>query len=192
MFKKILFFSLFIYITSFSFKFSYISGLFNYKGFVYNPYRVFNLPPWTPMKKIKKRYNELVREYHPDKSHKDTRKEFEIIQQSYDSIKKSRKENEDNDNEINFTSVITETIRSILNVEILFVVIYMIAYITYKFQMLIIIPLFYMIFSFTFIDNMFPHFFKTEFSEYVTCVVVGFILYILHRKYISNIFKNKN
>ena len=75
MLKKILFCSLIINITSFTFSFNIISDIFNYRGVVYNPYRVFGLPPWTSMKKIKKKYKELVKKYHPDKSH--TRKEFE-------------------------------------------------------------------------------------------------------------------
>ena len=93
MLKKVLFYSLFIYISSFTFKFSFFSfsDLYKNKEFINNPYRVFNLPPWTPMKQIKKKYNELVRQYHPDKSHKDTRKEFEMIQRSYDTIKKIEK-----------------------------------------------------------------------------------------------------
>ena len=43
------------------------------------------------MKTIRKKYNELVKKYHPDKSHSDTRKEFEMIQQSYDLIKKKKR-----------------------------------------------------------------------------------------------------
>ena len=192
MLKKILLCSLIINITSFTFSFNINSNLFNYKGLVYNPYRVFNLPPWSSMKKIKKRYNELVRQYHPDKSHTDTRKEFEMIQQSYDLIKKKRKENEESENEIAFSTVITDTIRSVLNIELLFLGIYIIAYITYSFQMLIFVPLFYIIFSFTFIDNMLPHWFQTEFKLYISCFIVGIALFILHKKYIKNIFKINN
>ena len=94
MIRKVLFCTLLISVTTISFKFG-LGYLSNYKDVVYNPYRVFGLPPWTSMKKIRKKYNELVRKFHPDKSHKDTRKEFELIQQSYDIIKKSRKENEE-------------------------------------------------------------------------------------------------
>ena len=137
MIRKVLFCTLLISVTTISFKFG-LGYLSNYKDVVYNPYRVFGLPPWTSMKKIRKKYNELVRKYHPDKSHKDTRKEFELIQQSYDIIEKSRKENEENEEEMSFSTVITETIRSILGVEIIFFAIYMLAYITYKFQMLIV------------------------------------------------------
>ena len=82
MFQKLLFCSLIIGIASFTINFNF--DFSNYKGVVYNPYRVFKLPPWSSMKTIKKKYNELVRKYHPDKSHGDTRKEFETIQQSYD------------------------------------------------------------------------------------------------------------
>ena len=180
MIKKLLLFSLITYINSFTIGFSIFP---NYKDVVYNPYRVFRLPPWTSMKKIKKKYNELVKKYHPDKSHSDTRKQFELIQKSYDLIKKMRKENEENEEEMNFPSLIVETIRSIMNVEIIFFAIYMIASITYRFQRLIAIPLFYMIISFTFIDNMLPHIFSSETKEYITCIIIGIILITLHNKY---------
>ena len=165
----------------------------NYKGVVYNPYRVFGLPPWTSMKKIKKRYNELVRKYHPDKSHKDTRKEFELVQQSFDAIKKKRKESDENEVEMSFSNVITGTISSIVNIEALLLLVYLIAYVTFKFQMLIVVPLIFMIISFTTIDNLFPHWFDSESYEYLVCFIVGIGLYILYRKYmrdhINNLFK---
>ena len=185
MLKKILFFSLIISITSFTINFNFFSDFLDYKGVVYNPYRVFKLPPWSSMKAIRKKYNELVKKYHPDKSHKDTRKEFEMIQQSYDLIKKKRKENEENETEMSFSAVISETIRSIINVELIFLAIYFLANITFKFQMLIVVPLFYMIISFTFIDNMIPHWFQTEYQKFFTCLIVGIILFILHKKYLK-------
>ena len=188
--KALLFFSFIINI--YSIKFSFF-GLMNYKGVVYNPYRVFGLPPWTSMKKIKKRYNELVRKYHPDKSHKDTRKEFELVQQSFDAIKKKRKESDENEVEMSFSNVITGTISSIVNIEALLLLVYLIAYVTFKFQMLIVVPLIFMIISFTTIDNLFPHWFDSESYEYLVCFIVGIGLYILYRKYmrdhINNLFK---
>ena len=191
MITKILLFFSFI-INIYSIKFSFF-GLMNYKGVVYNPYRVFGLPPWTSMKKIKKRYNELVRKYHPDKSHKDTRKEFELVQQSFDAIKKKRKESDENEVEMSFSNVITGTISSIVNIEALLLLVYLIAYVTFKFQMLIVVPLIFMIISFTTIDNLFPHWFDSESYEYLVCFIVGIGLYILYRKYmrdhINNLFK---
>ena len=188
--KALLFFSFIINI--YSIKFSFFV-LMNYKGVVYNPYRVFGLPPWTSMKKIKKRYNELVRKYHPDKSHKDTRKEFELVQQSFDAIKKKRKESDENEVEMSFSNVITGTISSIVNIEALLLLVYLIAYVTFKFQMLIVVPLIFMIISFTTIDNLFPHWFDSESYEYLVCFIVGIGLYILYRKYmrdhINNLFK---
>ena len=186
---KILLFSL---IISIIYSKNNFGNYFNYKGVVYNPYRVFGLPPWSSMKKIKKKYNELVRKYHPDKSHKDTRKEFELVQQSFDIIKKKRKENEENDEEISFSSVLIETFRSILNVELIYLGVYTLTYISFTFQMLIVEPLFYMILSFTTIDNMIPHWFRTTFEEYLTCFIAGIILYIFHKSYIRNICKRTN
>ena len=183
MFKIFLFCSLIINISSLFFSFNF--GFLDYKGVVYNPYRIFGLPPWTSMKKIKKKYNELVRKYHPDKSHSDTRKEFEVLQQSYDMIKKQRKENEENEEEMSFSIVITDTIRSIINVELIFLGIYSISYIIFSFQMLIAVPLFYMIISFTLIDNVIPHWFRTEYNKYIISFGVGFALFIFHKTFIS-------
>ena len=184
---KTLLFCSFI-INIYSAKFSFF-GFSSYKGVVYNPYRVFGLPPWTSMKKIKKRYNELVRKYHPDKTHKDTRKEFELVQQSFDIIKKKRKESDENEVEMSFSSVITGTISSIVNIEALLLIVYLMAYITFKFQMLIVVPLFFMIISFTTIDNLFPHWFDSESYEYFICFIVGIALYYFFGKYIKAIFK---
>ncbi len=190
MLKNLLFYSLIIAINSATFSFS-INGLkefFKSKGLVYNPYRVFGLPPWTSMKNIKKKYNELVRKYHPDKSHTDTRELFERLQKSYDVIKKTRKENEENEEEVSLSTVITGTIKSILNVELLFLGVYVIIYGIYKFEMLIAVPLFYLILSFTLIDNLIPHWFKKDIYEHITCLVVGFGLYMIHKKYIKDLW----
>ena len=59
--------------------------------------------------------------------------------------------------------------------------------------MLIVVPLIFMIISFTTIDNLFPHWFDSESYEYLVCFLVGIGLYILYRKYardhIINLFK---
>ena len=89
---------------------------------------------------------------------------------------------------MSLSTVITGTIKSILNVELLFLGVYVIIYGIYKFEMLIAVPLFYLILSFTLIDNLIPHWFKKDIYEHITCLVVGFGLYMIHKKYIKDLW----
>ena len=181
--------SIFISIKTFSFS---IKSLFleikriPYQDFFKNPYKVLGLAPWTSMKKIKKKYNELVKKYHPDKN-EGNREHFELIQSAFEKIKKERKEMEEEDDNLSFSSVIRGTISKVLNIEVLFVDAYSISYIIYSFQSLIYVPLFYMVLSFTIIDNLFAQFFSEELFEYIVCVCVGWFLYTRHKI----IFKSK-
>ena len=180
--RILIFLSIFIsiYSDSFSFK-SFFAELkrFPYQEFVQNPYRILRLPPWTSMEKIRKKHKELAKKYHPDKS-EGNREKFELIHQAFEKIKKERKEMEENEN-LSFSSVVKGTISKVLNIEVLFVAAYSISYITFKFQSLIYFPLFYMIISFTIIDNLFAHFFSEEIIEYIACIIAGWFLYTQHK-----------
>ena len=191
--RLILFISFFISIYSITFTFSFKNFFGDlrrlpYEEFVNNPYRILGLAPWTSFKKIKKKYTELVKKVHPDKSETGSREEFELIQQSFEKIKKERKEMEENEenDDISFFSVIRNTISKVLNIEIIFLAVYSVSYLIYKFQSMIYVQLFYMIISFTVIDNIFPHFFKEELFEYITCLIMGYLLYNRHKKYFGN------
>ena len=179
--------SIFININSITFTFS-LGNLFDelqkllVQSLYKNPYRTLNIPPWTSMKKIKKRYNELVKKYHPDRSETGNREEFEIIQQAFEMIKKERKEKEENEN-LSLSDVIKITISKILNIEIIFGLVYTASYLVYKFQKLIYVQLFYMVISFTIIDNLFAHFFSGTLIKYIICLAIGWFLYTRHNKY---------
>ena len=179
--KYLLFFSLLICISS-------INLGFGFKNVVYNPYRVFGLPPWSSMKKIKSKYKQLVLKYHPDKSHGKTTEQFQLIQSSYELIKKRRKENEENDEEMSFSTVISDTIKTIITVELIFLGVYVISYLIYKLQLLIVIPLFYQVVAFVFIDNLIPHWFDEQSVEYFICLCSGIGFYVAHLV-IKRIFK---
>ena len=183
-----LFISFFLTIHSYTFEFSFKSFFADLKRLPYeelfeNPYRILGLAPWTSMKAIRKKYNELVKKYHPDKSATGNRELFELIQKSFKKIKEERKESEENEEDKSFASAIRNTISKILNIEIIFAVIYSASYLIYKFQSLIYVPLFYMVISFTIIDNIFPHFFGEEIIEYIVCIVIGWLLFTRHKKY---------
>ena len=187
--RIILLISFFVTIYSIEFSFSFKNLIYElkrpYQEFMNNPYRILGLAPWSSMKKIKKKYNDLVKKTHPDKSETGSREEFELIQHAFEKIKKERKEIEENE-DISFSSVIRNTISNVLNIEVLFVAAYSISYLIYKFQIMIYVPLFYMIISFTVIDNVFPHFFKDEFFEYITGLIMGYLLYSQHKKFFRN------
>ena len=178
-------------ICSFNFYFSFSSLSFDIKNLEYfnNPYRVLGIAPWSSMKKIRKKYTELAKKKHPDKSATGNREEFEIIQKAFDQIKKERKESEENEEDISFSYVIRNTISKVLHIEIIFAIIYSISHIIYKFQSMVYVPLFYMVLSFTIITNIFPHFFKEELIEYIACAIIGYLLYTRHKKYFR---KNEN
>ena len=89
---------------------------------------------------------------------------------------------------MSLSTVISGTIKSILNVELLFLGVYVLVYGIYKFQMLIVVPLFYLILAFTLIDNLIPHWFKKDIYEHITCLVVGIGLYMIHKRYIKDLW----
>ena len=194
--RLILFISFIISIKTTSFAF-YIKSFFleikklRYEEYFQNPYRILGLSPWTSMKNIKKKYNELVKKKHPDRSNTGNREEFELIQKAFEKIKKDRKENEEIEDDINFSYVIKSTISKLINIEIIFLALYTAAYIIYKFQSMIYVPLFYMIISFTIIDNLFVHYFHEELIEYIVCLIIGFFLYSQHKKIFKKDKKKK-
>ena len=181
-------------IFSINFSFSFSSLGFDYKNIEYfnNPYRVLGIAPWSSMKKIRKKYTELAKKLHPDKSSTGSREEFEIVQRAFERIKKERKESEENEEDISFSNVIRNTVSKVLHIEIIFAIIYSFSYMIYKFQSMIYVPLFYMVFSFTIITNIFPHFFKEELIEYIACIIIGWLLYTRHKKYFRNKEKSDN
>ena len=185
--------SIFISIKSFSFSFKTLFSELKrlaYQDYLKNPYKVLGLAPWTSMKKIKKKYNELVKKYHPDKN-EGNREYFELIQSAFERIKKERKEMEEEEDDLNFSSVIRGTISKILNIEVLFAAACGISYIIYKFQSLIYVQLFYMVISFTIIDNLCAQFFSEELFEYIVCVLVGWFLYTRHKNFFQSKKKKK-
>jgi len=154
---------------------------YDYNNLLVNPYRVFGLPPWSSMKDIKKRYRHLIKQYHPDKTHKKTVEQFELIQTAYEQIKKERKEKNENDEEkeISFFTLIKATIKEILIIEILFTIAYYASYWTYNLQKFLMKPILYMICSHVIIDNYIPHFFNDRITQFLVSCLVGLGLFIL-------------
>ena len=174
--KKCVFILFFFFCSINSFDFDNI----DLKGVVYNPYRVFNLPPWSSMKTIKKRYKELIKKYHPDKSHSNTQEQFQLVQSSFEKIKEARKDHGD-DEELSFSSVVKELIKSIVSVELIFCVIYMITSLIYKLQLLFVVPMAFQIISFVLVDNFFPHYFKDQNQEILVAFIGGIILLFVYK-----------
>ncbi len=166
-----------IFTLSYSFDFTN----YDYNNILVNPYRVFGLPPWSSMKDIKKRYRHLIKQYHPDKTHKKTVEQFELIQTAYEQIKKERKEKNENDEEkeISFFSLIKATIKEILFIEILFTVAYYVSYWTYNLQKFLMKPILYMICSYVIVDNYIPHFFNDRITQLLVSCLIGLGIFIL-------------
>ncbi len=166
-----------IFTLSYSFDFTN----YDYNNILVNPYRVFGLPPWSSMKEIKKRYRHLIKQYHPDKTHKKTVEQFELIQTAYEQIKKERKEKNENDEEkeISFFSLIKATIKEILFIEILFTVAYYVSYWTYNLQKFLMKPILYMICSYVIVDNYIPHFFNDRITQLLVSCLIGLRIFIL-------------
>ena len=166
-----------IFTLSYSFDFKN----YDYNNILVNPYRVFGLPPWSSMKEIKKRYRHLIKQYHPDKTHKKTVEQFELIQTAYEQIKKERKEKNENDEEkeISFFTLIKATIKEILFIEILFTVAYYASYWTYNLQKFLMKPILYMICSYVIVDNYIPHFFNDRITQLLVSCLIGLGIFIL-------------
>jgi hypothetical protein len=166
-----------IFTLSYSFDFTN----YDYNNILVNPYRVFGLPPWSSMKDIKKRYRHLIKQYHPDKTHKKTVEQFELIQTAYEQIKKERKEKNENDEEkeISFFTLIKATIKEILFIEILFTVAYYASYWTYNLQKFLMKPILYMICSYVIVDNYIPHFFNDRITQLLVSCLIGLGIFIL-------------
>ena len=152
---------------------------YDYNNILINPYRVLGLPPWSSMKEIKMKYRNLIKKYHPDKTKGKTKKEFELIQTAYEKIKQERNNQNEEEESINFKSMIKKTIKEIIIVEIIFNVIYYISYWTYSIQKMLIQPLIYIVFCCCVINNFFTHYFNDDGSEYYTAFLIGISLFIL-------------
>ena len=166
---------------------------YDYNNLLVNPYRVFGLPPWSSMKDIKKRYRHLIKQYHPDKTHKNTSPQFELIQNAYEKIKKERKEKKENDEEreISFYSLFKSTIKEILIIEIGFTLIYYISYWTYKLQKFLMKPILYIICSNVIVNNYIPHFFNDRITQFLISSLFGLGFFIIIQFYIISPEKEK-
>ena len=134
------------------------------------------------MKTIKGKYRELIKKYHPDQTKGKTRQQFELIQTAYEKIKVERQNYKDEngeEKEINFKFIIQKCFREIVIVEIIFTIVYYIAYWTYSIQKMLIQPLIYIVFCCCVINNFFTHYFNDDGSEYYTAFLIGISLFIL-------------
>lgn len=147
----------------------------DYKNVVVNPYRVLGISPFSSMNKIKKRYRELVKKYHPDKN-KGHAEQFRLIQKSFEEIKKKRSD-DDSDIDITFGALVKETIKDILLAEFFFALFYGVAYVCYTFSNWTLKFFAYQMISFTFFENVLPHFFNNILEQYAISLIVGLMLY---------------
>lgn len=149
---------------------------FNNGKFMVNPYRVLGIAPWSSMKEIKVRYRNLVKKYHPDKA-QGTHEQFIRIHNAYEEIKQKRNEKEDSDEKRPISSLLLHTIKDIVSSQIVFVILFVISYLLYKFQSWIIKPMTYMVLSFSFFRIVLPHIFSNTIEQYMVSFIVGCFLW---------------
>lgn len=173
-----------------------------YDDIVNNPYREFRLPPWSTMSQIKKRYNELVKIYHPDKTKtRNSSEKFRAIQDAYQRIKDRRKAAEreeandadDNDTldseEINsFFDALADVVKILLTIGIFLSLIQFISWLCYKFYAMFYPPFFSLICSFVICDRLFPHYFKSPENQIIYSIVFGILIYF-SKNVMNSIFK---
>ena len=155
---------------------------FDYKSMTANPYRVLGVAPWSSMKTIKARYKKLVKEYHPDKRHGSSEK-FMLIQKSYEDIKKQRKEsgaetNEDSEQEVTLFTIGKKTVSEILQMEVVFLIIYYLSNFWYYIHSVLLKPIFVFIAVYAMIDRIIPHYFDSAFKEFEwVCIISAIIIF---------------
>jgi hypothetical protein len=149
-----------------------------FDDYLENPYRVFRLPPWSSMEEIKKKYNELVRKYHPDKN-KYSGDKFIKIQKAYERLKEVRKIEKDEFEDIEdpFYSAVQETLQLTAVIALAFSMIYLFFWIGFKVYSFIWLFMLYMSITFIFVDKLIPHYFKDQTSQYTSSFLIGLILY---------------
>jgi hypothetical protein len=168
------------------------------EDFVNNPYRVLKIPPWTSMKEVKRKYNELVRKHHPDKSRNhDSSEKFMEIQQAYQRIKTKRsieqeEENDDFDEESDpFVNSIFDTLKYILTMAILFSVFYFFYWISFTIWAYICRPLFYILTAFIICDRMLPHYFYKYDHQIYFSLLFGLVLWKVRPGFILRLFRKQ-
>ena len=199
--RSIYLFCITLSLLSLCLSFDYSSSLPEFDDYIDNPYRVLRLPPWSTMEDIKKKYNELVKKYHPDKNKENpgNKAKFIRIQKAYERLKKQRKleklEKENNPNfeyeeeifeDSPFLNALYDVIQTISIFVLFWGFLYYLFTWSYRFLSLIWSPVLYMMVVFLFIDRLFPHYFKNSSHQYTFSFLIGVL--IIFRKKILNLF----
>jgi hypothetical protein len=196
--RNIYLFCITLSLLSLSLCFDYSESIPDFDDYIDNPYRVLRLPPWSSLEDIKKKYNELVKKYHPDKNKENSGNaaKFMQIQKAYERLKKQRRleqlekeknqdlEDEDMFGDSPFLNAVVDTIKTISYFMLFWGGLYYLLLWTYKVFNFIWSPVFYMMVTFLFIDRLFPHYFKNSRAQYIFSFLVG--LLIINRNRIYN------
>jgi curved DNA-binding protein CbpA len=167
-----------------------------FEDLIENPYRVFRLPPWSSREEIKKKYNELVRKYHPDKNKKEGSKEkFLLIQKSYEKLKKIRKIDGDefDESEDAFIIMINDAVQSVILCILVYLMMqygfwFMYRMVDYSAKFIL-----FQFISMILVDKLLPHYFRTNETQYSFSVCLGAFAYFSPTifKKIVNIFSKE-
>lgn len=153
----------------------------DFEDLLENPYRELRLPPWSTMGEIKKKYNELVKKYHPDKNKgAGAQAKFLSLQRAYEKLKKDRKYSDKDDSEEAddpFVNALIETIQTILGLVLIMTVVYYSIWFSFKIYEYIWSFVIYIAVPLIFIDKLFPHYFKSFNREIVAASCIGLSFY---------------
>lgn len=166
-----------------------------FEDYLDNPYRELRLPPWSTMEDIKKRYNELVKKYHPDKNKDPSAKErFLKIQKAYERLKTIRKFDSPDDitEDDPHWKAFQEAVQMICIVALALLSGYFCIWITFKVYDYCWRFLLWMSVAFILVDKLIPHYFYTMNSQFVFSSIFGLILVYRSKiyNYIRSFFKS--
>ena len=154
--------------------------------FADNPYHVLKIAPWSSMETIKKKYNELVKKFHPDKKFGSSEK-FRKIQSAYEKVKDLRKNDEESEPYGILVNLFIEFLTYYFVYLLVFICLYYFFYGLFKFFEYTWRLYVCMGISFLFIDKFFTHLFSEIGNQYLFSIMLGFFL--MYFRKISDMIK---
>jgi hypothetical protein len=167
------------FVNSIDFNFNQI----NLEQYTFNPFRVLGIAPWSSNHDIKKKYNELVRKVHPDRNKSpNAAEQFRVLQKAYEEIKTKRGIKGDNEGSTQikgFYACLKETLNEILKIEGIFICLYLLFLVVYKFNQCLLVPIIVGTVSYNFIEGMFPYVFDSKGESAGVAIIVAVMFYLV-------------
>lgn len=137
--------------------------------FIYNPYVYFQVPQWTKFEDVQKRFSRIKEKI--ISQNKTNTKEYKALKQAYEMIEREYIQSGYKDK--TFFQVLIYTFKNIFYYEIMMIALLVITYLIYQFSAFTV----FLIFIFTIIDNLIPHWFGNMTTQYIVSFLLGTIIY---------------